>query len=86
MESQRTTLVAQEKFTVIYTIDIGQIERTCPPQGQTLIDRKQPAPWYQIPPGVGSQTFLLSRDLDSSKLMENLRQGVVVDDVMASIR
>jgi PmbA protein len=84
MPSQRTTLVAQGELRGYlydrYWANRENLLTTGSNVGSTGNSRR---PGIKSPPGVGVSNFFLEPgDLDFSTLMENLCQGVVVDDVM----
>jgi len=84
MPSRRTTLVAQGEVHGYlydrYWANRENLSASGANVGSTGNSRRH---GIKSPPGVGVSNFSIEPgDLDSSKLMENLRQGVVVDDVM----
>lgn len=84
MPSQRTTLVAQGELHGYlfdrYWANRENLSTSGANVGSTGNSRRHS---IKSPPGVGVSNFFIEPgDLDVSELMENLSQGVVVDDVM----
>ncbi|MGZ3605274.1 MAG: TldD/PmbA family protein [Thermodesulfobacteriota bacterium] len=84
MPSQRTTLVAGGALHgYLYDRYWANRENLSSPDSNVGSTGNSRRHGIKSPPGVGISNFLIEPgNLDSSKLMENLCQGVVVDDVM----